>query len=238
VPQFDGYLALRDVPVTELLARKLHPHEYLGGGNGLAVPTQVIKQADVVLGLALLPDELAREDRRASWEYYEPRTEHGSSLSACAYALVAAEIGRGDEAYRYFMKAATIDRDGASKSHVGTLYIGGTHPASNGGAWMAAIMGLCGVRVAERTLVVEPRLPERWTAVTLPLTVHGWHLRLTVGHHQVRIEGERASEEELCVQIEGKMYPLGRQAYLTVPLSDYARRSFSQNIAPGSGLAQ
>jgi trehalose/maltose hydrolase-like predicted phosphorylase len=143
VPQFDGYLALRDVPVTELLARKLHPHEYLGGGNGLAVPTQVIKQADVVLGLALLPDELAREDRRASWEYYEPRTEHGSSLSACAYALVAAEIGRGDEAYRYFMKAATIDRDGASKSHVGTLYIGGTHPASNGGAWMAAIMGLC-----------------------------------------------------------------------------------------------
>ena len=68
----------------------------------------------------------------------EPRTEHGSSLSACSYSLIAAQIGKVDWAYRYFLKTATIDLTGEGKQYVGTLYIGGTHPAANGGAWMAA----------------------------------------------------------------------------------------------------
>src|SRR5208337_4769052 len=120
-----------------------------GGGNGVAVTTQIIKQADVVLGLALLGDEVSPEVKAANWDYYEPRTEHGSSLSACAYSIVAAETGRGDRAYDYFMKTATTDMGASHKSFVGTLYIGGTHPAASGGAWMAAVLGLCGIRVRQ-----------------------------------------------------------------------------------------
>lgn len=80
--------------------------------------------------------------REANFRYYEPRTEHGSSLSGCIYALAAAKCGLMDYAYDYFMQAATLDLAGAYKRLVGDLYIGGTHPASNGGSWLVAVPGL------------------------------------------------------------------------------------------------
>ncbi len=94
IEQFDGYHELQETTVAALKARMLHPHEYLGGGQGLAVQTQIIKQADVVMMLNLFKSRYSAAVKRANWEYYEPRTEHGSSLSACAYALVAAEFGK------------------------------------------------------------------------------------------------------------------------------------------------
>jgi len=46
IEQFDGYFQLRDATVEELRAKMVHPNEYLGAGQGLAVPTKTIKQAD------------------------------------------------------------------------------------------------------------------------------------------------------------------------------------------------
>lgn len=132
IEQFDRYYMLEDLPLAELQSRMLNPQEYLGGGNGLATTTQILKQADVVLLLHLFSEGYDRDTKRANWEYYEPRTEHGSSLSSCIYALVAADIGIPDWAYPYFMRTATIDLTGDSKQYVGDLYIGGTHPAANG----------------------------------------------------------------------------------------------------------
>ena len=140
-------------------AGNCNPHEYLGGGNGLATTTQIIKQADVVLTLFLFNERYPLETKLANWEFYEPRTEHGSSLSACSYSLIAAQIGKVDWAYKYFMKTATIDLTGEGKQYVGTLYIGGTHPAGNGGAWMSAVFGLCGIQAAGETLAIQPHLP-------------------------------------------------------------------------------
>lgn len=188
IPQFDGYFSLEDVPLKTLLARKLHPTEYLGGGSGLATTTQIIKQADVVLTMFLFSERYPLETKAANWEYYEPRTEHGSSLSACSYSLIAAELGKVDWAYKYFMKTATIDLTGEGKQYVGTLYIGGTHPAGNGGAWMSAVFGLCGVRVTDGEVTVNPRLPAHWSKVTIPLTVRGQKLHITITHETTSIE--------------------------------------------------
>ena len=56
IEQFDAYFKLKDATVAELKAKMLHPNEYLGAGQGLAVPTKVIKQADVVMMLNLFKD--------------------------------------------------------------------------------------------------------------------------------------------------------------------------------------
>ncbi len=171
IPQFDRYFSLEDVAIAELETRKKHPTEYLGGGEGIAVWTQVIKQADVVLTLAIFPDRFSTEVKRDNWKYYEPRTEHGSSLSACSYAMVAAEIGEMDFAYEYFMKTATIDITGKSKQYVGDLFIGGTHPAANGGAWLAVVKGFCGISDTGDSVAVAPRLPAHWQKVVVPYKV-------------------------------------------------------------------
>ncbi len=82
IEQFDAYYKLEDVSKEELKKRIIHPDEYMGAGQGIAVHTQIIKQADVIMMMNIFKDRFSREIKKANWEYYEPRTEHGSSLSA------------------------------------------------------------------------------------------------------------------------------------------------------------
>lgn len=224
IPQFDNYFTLENLPLKTLIERKLHPHEYFGGGNGLATTTQIIKQADVVLMLYLFSEHYPLETKAINWKYYEPRTEHGSSLSACSYSLIAAQIGKVDWAYKYFMKTATIDLTGVGKQYVGSLYIGGTHPAGNGGAWMSAVFGLCGVHCDGKTIYVNPQLPEPWKKVVLPFTVHGQKLRITLTHQNVSIESDATVEIPLSVSIGGNVYPL------SVGRSNFQLESKSQTV--------
>jgi nigerose phosphorylase len=216
IPQFDGYFTLENVPLKSLLERKLHPHEYLGGGNGLATTTQVIKQADVILALYLFDEKYTLETKSVNWEYYESRTEHGSSLSACSYSLIAAQIGKVDWAYKYFMKTATIDLTGEGKQYVGPLYIGGTHPAGNGGAWMSAVFGLCGIQLLEEGISVNPRLPAHWTRVTLSLIFRGQKLRFTLSQTGVAIEIVDQLESPLSISINGQPYILPLNGVVTI----------------------
>jgi trehalose/maltose hydrolase-like predicted phosphorylase len=193
IAQFDGYFGLEDTALADLEAKKQHPNEYLGGGEGLAVWTQIIKQADVVLTMSTFADRYPTPVKEANWRYYEPRTEHGSSLSACSYAIVAAEIGEMDFAYEYFMKTATIDLTGKSKQYVGDLFIGGTHPAANGGAWLAVIRGFCGITLGDDGVAIAPRLPRHWERVVVPYRVGKNAYEITVEKERVGINVLRQS---------------------------------------------
>ncbi|MEK3878792.1 glycosyl hydrolase family 65 protein [Paenibacillus sp. FSL M7-0420] len=195
IEQFDRYLQLEDVSLAELRARVIHPNEYWGGGNGLAATTRILKQADVVLMLHLFRDRYSRKVKQANWEFYEPRTEHGSSLSACIYALAAADIGLPDWGYPYFMRTATVDLTGESKQYVGDLYIGGTHPAANGGAWMAVVLGFAGVRFDGQTVTLKPSLPETWESVELPVVLRGGSFRLRIGREEITVTAAPGNRE-------------------------------------------
>ncbi|WP_256760332.1 glycosyl hydrolase family 65 protein [Cohnella sp. WQ 127256] len=190
IEQFDGYMRLEDVDQKTLKSRILNKNEYLGGGNGLATTTQILKQADVVLMLHLFKNLYSQEVKKANWEYYEPRTEHGSSLSSCIYALVASDIGYADWAYRYFMRTATIDLTGESKQYVGTLYIGGTHPAANGGAWMAVILGFAGIHMDQGRVCLNPSLPGGWDSITFAIQIKGQRFRLSINDIEASIHSE------------------------------------------------
>ncbi|MBN2084524.1 MAG: glycoside hydrolase family 65 protein [Anaerolineales bacterium] len=216
IPQFDGYLQLEDPPLAELLRLRSDPREYLGGGNGLASNTQILKQADVILALCLFPERFARETVSANWEYYEPRTEQGSSLSACSYSIAAAGIGKLAEAYEFFMTAASLDLDGDPKQYVGPLYIGGTHPAASGGAWMAAVSGLCGIRWSGKLLTIDPRLPAPWSEVRLPLLIRGDRLQIVITRKDVTLRPMQPLQHKVRVRIRRKVRTLPRQGTLTV----------------------
>lgn len=188
IEQFDGYFGLEDVTPEVLKTRELKKNEYWGG-HGLASTTMTLKQADVVMMLNVFRNEYSTEIKKANWEFYEPYTEHGSSLSACAYAIVAAEIGNIDWAYKYFMKTATVDLTGDTKQYVGDLYIGGTHPAANGGAWNTAIFGFAGVSFTDDTLDISPRLPENWDKLSFKLNWKGEKLNIQITKNGVEIDG-------------------------------------------------
>ncbi|MBL1229615.1 glycoside hydrolase family 65 protein [Enterococcus sp. BWB1-3] len=181
IEQFDGYFNLEDTTVEEVRSRLINPKEYWGGAYGVASDTQIIKQADVVLLLNLFKEEYSQKDKEANWTYYEPRTEHGSSLSACIYAMQACDIGDPEWAYPYFMKTASVDLTGESKQFAGTIYIGGTHPAANGGAWMTAVLGFGGLKVNEAGIItVDPVLPEKWQKLSFKIFVKGQQYKVEI----------------------------------------------------------
>lgn len=163
IPQFDGFLNLEDTTVDELKKRIIHPKEYWGGAYGIAADTQISKQADIVAWLSLFPDDFSAEIAKRNWEYYNQRTEHGSSLSASMYANLACHLGMPDKAYPYLMKSASADINGGSKQWAGLVYIGGTHPAAAGGAYINLVYGFAGVKYSESGIEILPKLPEKWT---------------------------------------------------------------------------
>ncbi|HEY8390345.1 MAG TPA: glycosyl hydrolase family 65 protein [Clostridia bacterium] len=180
IEQFDGYFGLEDASIEKLKTRLIKPNEYWGGAHGIASDTQVIKQADVVVLLNLLSDEFDYDTKLKNLEFYEPRTEHGSSLSMCMHALLFCDCDMPDKAYPYFLRSAEIDINGNSKQFAGNIYIGGTHPAAAGGAYMSVVYGFCGLKTNKGKISIRPMLPSSWERVAFCLKLCGKKYKIIV----------------------------------------------------------
>lgn len=187
IPQFDGYFDLEDVSVDTVRSRIIDPKEYWGGAYGVASQTQVIKQADVVTWLSLFPKDVDDEIKLKNWEYYEPRTEHGSSLSACMYSMLACKCEMPEKAYPLFMKSAKADLVKGGKEWAGLVYIGGTHPASEGGAYMVAIKGFGGIHIENGEVKAKPNMPENWKKMSFHICYQGKINKVVIENNKASI---------------------------------------------------
>lgn len=194
IEQFDGYAKLEDATPGVVRGRLLHEKEYWGGAYGVATETKVIKQADVVTMLNLFSDEYEPEVLRRNWEYYELRTEHGSSLSSCMYAMLACKCKMPRKAYPFFMDSARADLKDGGKEWAGLVYIGGTHPAAAGGAYMTAVEGFGGITVKDGTVGSAAILPEGWNRMRFHICCQ--NIRYAV---EIDAEGMAHITEEGCV---------------------------------------
>ncbi|MCY1712690.1 glycosyl hydrolase family 65 protein [Caproiciproducens galactitolivorans] len=193
IEQFDGYYKLEDVSVDAVRGRLLDKREYWGGAYGVASHTQVIKQADIVAMLNLFSGEYNNRTLKNNWNFYEPRTEHGSSLSACMYAVLACRFGEPDLAYPFFMQSACVDLKGGGKQWAGLIYIGGTHPAACGGAWLTAIQGFAGLSVQSGVLKVQPRLPSKWKSMQFKIYFQGciYSIEIKGKDYKISVENKK-----------------------------------------------
>lgn len=182
IEQFDGYFKLEDTTVDTVRSRLLNPKEYWGGAYGVASDTQVLKQADVVAMLSMFKDDYSKEIMEKNLKYYEPRTEHCSSLSACMYSLLACYTNNPEIAYPMFMKSASSDLKKGGKEWAGSIYIGGTHPASSGGAWIAAVKGVAGISEESGKLVCKPNLPSKWNGMRFKLVYKGMVYKVEINN--------------------------------------------------------
>lgn len=199
IEQFDGYHQLEEVSINQLKKRLLHEKEYWGGAYGVATHTKVIKQADVVTMMNLFSKEYSEEILLKNWEYYEPKTEHGSSLSACMYSMLACKCHMQDRAYPFFIKSANADLIDTGKQWAGLIYIGGTHPAASGGAYMTAIEGFAGIHVDNGVLKATPRLPKGWKKMSFKLYYQGERYQITVTRDEAKVE--RIGDQSLNIEV-------------------------------------
>ncbi|MGY1681320.1 glycoside hydrolase family 65 protein [Geodermatophilus sp. SYSU D01176] len=134
---------------------------------------QVLKQADLVQALWWCRDDFTADEVARDLDYYEARTVRDSSLSAAVQAVVCAQAQHPDLALRYLREAALVDlRD----VHGGTAQ--GLHLASVGGAWLAFVAGLGGLREDHEDLEIAPLLPSSLSRTAYSVTWRGRLLRI------------------------------------------------------------
>lgn len=117
---------------------------------------QVSKQADVVLLNFVLGNLFTKEEKERCYDYYEPRCNHGSSLSTAVHSIMAQELGR-PEAYEYFRCSAYMDI-GDFKKNTNN----GIHIACLGGVWMSVVNGFLGMRHSIDGISFKPNIPTVW----------------------------------------------------------------------------
>jgi alpha,alpha-trehalose phosphorylase len=140
---------------------------------------QLVKQADVLMLPFLFPEAFTDEVVAANYRYYEPRTDHGSSLSPAVHAAIAARLGLREDAERYWKQGLWLDLQNAMDNSML-----GVHPAAMGGTWQALVFGFLGVRFGEdgphAHARAGDRLPAGWEAVEMSLAWRGNTHRLRV----------------------------------------------------------
>jgi len=130
----------------------------------------------------MFPDRFTAEQRIRNFRFYEKRTLHMSSLSACAFALAGLEFGVWDNAMRYFLSSIFTDlKDGQRNTSKGM------HIACCGGNWQMLIRGFAGVGVGNGILSINPRVPRAWKEMDLSIIWRGNPLRLKIGIKSVRV---------------------------------------------------
>ena len=156
IEQHRGFHQLEEVDLAPFRARTTTMDVVLGWERLGQV--KLLKQADVVMLLALLGERYPSEVQEANFGYYEPLTVHDSSLSPPMHALLAARLGDLDTAERYLDQATGLDLD---FKH-GTTAAGGVHIATLGGIWQALVLGFGGMTVAGGEPCFTPHVPASW----------------------------------------------------------------------------
>jgi len=98
--QHDGYFDMPHVDVKAIPVTDFPLYEHWAYFR--LFRSDMIKQPDVLLFLFLYNQSFSRRIKQVNYEYYEPRCSHESSLSPAIHSILAAELGRAKEAYKFF----------------------------------------------------------------------------------------------------------------------------------------
>jgi trehalose/maltose hydrolase-like predicted phosphorylase len=176
--EFAGYHKLEPLDLSLYADRKVPIDVVIGRER--TQRSQVVKQADVVALLALLPDEFPGAAAKANFRHYEPRCAHGSSLSAGIHALVAARLGETETALRFLRHAAAADLELDPNS------AGGIRIAGLGGLWQAIMLGFAGLDLMGDTLGIYPRLPPQWPSLAFRVRWRGRSVAIHIAGRTVQ----------------------------------------------------
>jgi alpha,alpha-trehalose phosphorylase len=138
---------------------------------------QVIKQTDVVLATYLVGHYFSDDEKRRTFDYYDPLTTGDSTLSACIQSVMASEVGYPEAALEYFIHACAVD---LADVHGNTA--DGIHIASCGGTWLALVAGFGGLRETYEDVCFSPRLPGEWDRLRFRVQVREQLIEVDMTH--------------------------------------------------------
>lgn len=178
IEQFEGFFDLEDHPLRQDERLKAPIDRLFDWKETNRL--KLLKQADVLMLPFLFRNRFSKRELAANFRYYEPLTDHGSSLSPSVHATIAAWIGDLKAAHRYFNQSLELDLFNVMKN---TAL--GIHAACMGGTWQALVFGLLGVQIEDEKTEVDAeagsRIPDGWGTVSLKLKHRRQNAHIAVG---------------------------------------------------------
>ena len=170
----------------------------------------IVKQPDVLNLMYFFSQDYTLEEKRANYEFYEARTIHESSLSPSLHAILAAELGKLDEAYTFFAYGARMDLDNYNRNTDQ-----GLHVTSAAGVWASMIFGFGGMRTDGDVLIFNPTLPDAWKGYRFHVRYQGATIEARVNREKV--EFRVISGPPVTVKVYGNNYVLDAKGVTVKP---------------------
>lgn len=171
-----------------------------------------IKQADVLQGIYFFEEKYDTDTIRKNFEFYEQRTVHESSLSACVHSILASRIGNDRKAYELYLRSSRLDIDDYNNEvHEGL------HITSMAGAWMSIVEGFGGKRLRDGKLWLYPILPSEWKEYSFKIVIKSIDLLVTVNEKDVILKSRGG---RLMVNVYGSDVELIDGHAVTIPVKN------------------
>ncbi len=199
LPQDSTYLTLQNIDLTKYKKQAHVGGIYKDYNQEQITKIQVSKQADVMVLFLLLEDLFPHQVKLSSWDYYEPRCLHDSSLSLSTHSVLACDIGDPELGYEMFRKTCLIDLDNANPHSSDA----GIHAASYGGLWQCVVQGFGGLRMLGGKLRISPNLPKAWNKLNYTILWKGQKLSVTATADSVEIVNETGTAP-ITVEVWGQ----------------------------------
>lgn len=130
-----------------------------------------IKQADAELLIYPLGMWMPHDVRINTFDYYKAKLNpHGPAMSTSVHSIIAAQLGRRDEAYALFLKSYraflrepfNVFNEKASHNVTNSCFITGA-----AGTLQSVIYGFGGLKTNSATLSASPLLPRKWKSLEI-----------------------------------------------------------------------
>ncbi|MCL2628426.1 MAG: hypothetical protein FWD44_07025 [Oscillospiraceae bacterium] len=157
-----------------------------------------LKQSDVIALMGLYTEAFTIEEKKASFEYYNPFTIHDSSNSICHNAIVAASMGQPELAYENWLKSIDIDFGAEPRASEGI------HFANVGGMWQEIVHGFAGMvnALGADTLTFKPCIPAQINKLSFQIIWKGQHVSVAITKSTVSVKN--LSDAKINFNVFGK----------------------------------
>ncbi len=201
IPQDDTFLNKKELSnIAKYKSAKAKQEILFDYSRQEIIEMQVLKQADVVMLLNLLPNLFSGNIQSKNIEFYEKRTIHDSSLSICVHSIAYARNNNSELAYKFFCKAIEIDVNNSP-------YISqdGIHAAALGGIWNCVIQGFCGLQFIDNILSINCALPANWKTVSFFLCISGVYFNVVAKSNSISLTSQTKSIKKIKLYVQNKL---------------------------------
>ncbi|MBE6312973.1 MAG: family 65 glycosyl hydrolase [Bacteroidales bacterium] len=206
--QHDGFFNLPHIDLKSIKKSELPLYDFWAYDR--IYRTDMVKQPDVLMFLFMYAQDFSREVIKANYEYYEPICMHESSLSPSIHSVIAAEIGKHDEAASFFGFATRLDLDDYNNNTYQ-----GLHTTSISAAWTNIVYGFGGMRTDRKMLAFSPSMPKTWKKLSFKVLYQGAILSVVVDKKTTTF---KTDGKAITAKIYGKEYSIdGNGVEIAIP---------------------